>query len=74
MDPRRRLDEQYEKLRSSRVPFIESYRESVLEEQPLGPPIERHVFVVRIDRSQLKLNSFLLGFVLLTITLGIYFG
>jgi hypothetical protein len=67
MDPRRRLDEKYERLRSSKVPFIETYWETVLEEQPLGAPLHREVIVVRIDKSYLKLCSFLLGFALLVI-------
>ena len=41
MDPRRKLDEKHERLRASQVPFIETYREMVLEEQPLGKPLER---------------------------------
>ena len=41
MDPRRRIDEKYARLEASKVPFIVTYREFVLEEQALGKPIER---------------------------------
>lgn len=71
MDPRRRMDERHERLRVSRVPFVETYREKVLEEQPLGPPLEREVIVIRIDKAHLKLNAFLAGFVVLLIVVAV---
>lgn len=71
MDPRRKLDEKYERLRSSNVPFVETYRETVVEEQPLGAPLKREVIVVRIDKSYLKLYSSLLGYALLVMIIGI---
>jgi hypothetical protein len=74
MDPRRTLDDKYERLRSSKVPFIETCREIVLEEQPLGAPLEREVIVVRIDKSNVKLYSFLLGSALLVSIIGIFWG
>ncbi|RWJ74645.1 MAG: hypothetical protein EOR35_31305 [Mesorhizobium sp.] len=74
MDPRRRLDEKNERLRSSKVPFIETYRETMLEEQPLGAPLEREVIVVRIDKSYLKLYSLLLGFFLILVIVGVFWG
>lgn len=69
-DPRRRIDEKYERLRSSRVPFIETYREIALEDQPLGPPLEREIIVVRIDKSYLKLYSAFLVFIVVLILVG----
>lgn len=74
MDPRRRLDEKSERLRSSRVPFIETYREAVLEEQPLGKPLEREVIVIRIAKSHFVLYSLLFGFFLALIVVGIFSG
>lgn len=74
MDPRRKLDAKYEKLRSSKTPFIETYRETVLEEQSLGAPLEREVIVVRIDKSYLKLYSFLLGLALLLVIIEVLWG
>lgn len=60
MDPRRRIDEKYDRLRSAEVPFIETYNEIVLVEMPLGKPIESEVIVVRIGKSKLKLAAFFL--------------
>ncbi|MDG4892659.1 hypothetical protein P9272_03520 [Mesorhizobium sp. WSM4976] len=74
MDPRRRLDEKSESLRSSRVPFIETYREAVLEEQPLGKPLEREVIVIRIEKSHFALYSLLFGFFVVLIIFGIISG
>ncbi|AZO75577.1 hypothetical protein [Mesorhizobium sp. M1D.F.Ca.ET.043.01.1.1] len=74
MDPRRRLGEKRERLRSSRVPFIETYREAVLEEQPLGKPLEREVIVIRIEKSHFVLYSLLFGFFLALIIVGIISG
>ena len=74
MDPRRKIDEKYERLRLGRIPFIEMYREVVLEPQPLGAPLEREIIVIRIDKSYLKLYSFFLGFFLLLIVFSIFFG
>ena len=68
LDPRRRLDEKHDRLRSSEVPFIETYNEIILVEQPLGKPSECEVIVVRIGKTKLKLYSFfLIFFVLLTV-------
>lgn len=64
LDPRRRLDEKFDKLRSSEVPFIETYNEIVLVEQPLGKPSECEVVVVRIGKSKLKFLAFILTFFL----------
>ncbi|MER9858462.1 MULTISPECIES: hypothetical protein [unclassified Mesorhizobium] len=74
MDPRRRLDEKSERLRSSRVPFIETYREAVLEEQLLGKPLEREVIVIRIEKSHFVLYSLLFGFFVVLIIVGIISG
>lgn len=74
MDPRRKIDAKSERLRLGRVPFIETYRETVLEEQPLGAPLEREIIVIRIDKSHLKLYSFLLAFVLLLILISVFTG
>ena len=74
MDPRRKLDERSEYLQRSKVPFIETYRETVLERQPLGAPLEREVIVVRIDKSYLKLYSFLTAFSLLLLIVGVVWG
>jgi hypothetical protein len=74
MDPRRRIEGKYERFRSSKVPFIETYRETVLEEQPLGAPVEREVIVARIDKTYLKFYSFLLGFFLLLAIIGVLRG
>lgn len=74
MDPRRSLDEKSERLRSSRVPFIETYREAVLEEQPLGRPLEREVIVIRIEKSHFVLYSLPFGFFLVLIIVGIISG
>jgi hypothetical protein len=74
MDPRRRLHEKSERLRSSRVPFIETYRERVLEEQPLGKPLEREVIVVRIEKSHFVLYSLLFGIFLALVIVGTISG
>lgn len=74
MDPRRRIDDKYARIDASRVPFVESYREIVLEEQALGKPIEREIIVIRIDRSTLRLYAFLLGLIVLTILITIGVG
>lgn len=73
-DPRRKIDERGERLRSSKVPFIESYRESVFEDQPLGSPIEREIIVLRVDKSQLKFYSALIAFVVILIVLSVMFS
>jgi len=65
------MDEKYVRLRHARVPFIETSRETAFEEQPLGPPLEREIIVIRIDKSHLKLYSFLPGFVLLLILVSL---
>lgn len=69
MDPRRKIDEKYDRLRMSKVPFVEIHRETVVELQPLGQSVEREVIVVRIEKSSLKLYLFLFGFVLLLIAI-----
>jgi len=74
MDPRRQLQERNEKLQLSKVPFIETYRETVLEEQPMGPPLAREIIVVRIDKSYLKLYASLLIFVLLLLVTSMIWG
>lgn len=65
MDPRRKLEERLDRLERGQVPFIESYREVVLEPQSLGKPLEREIIVLRIDKSKLKLYAALLVFVIL---------
>jgi hypothetical protein len=74
MDPRRKLDEKHERLRASQVPFIETYREMVLEEQPLGKPLEREIIVVRIDKAYLKLYTFMLAFIVVLIVVSVVSG
>lgn len=73
-DPRRKIDERAERLRSSKVPFVESYREIVLEGQPLGAPIEREIIVLRVDKSQLKLYAGLAVFVVVILVLSVVFA
>jgi hypothetical protein len=46
----------------------------LLHPKSLGAPLEREVIVVRIDKSYLKLYSFLLGFVLLLVIIGVLWG
>jgi hypothetical protein len=60
-----------ERHRVSKVPFVETYREKVLEEQPLGSSIEREVVVIRIEKAQLRLNLLLAGFAVLLILLAV---
>lgn len=74
MDPRRKLDEKHERLRSSQVPFVETYREIVLEEQPLGIPLEREIIVVRIDKAYLKFYTFGLAFIVVLIAVSVVSG
>lgn len=70
MDPRRELDERIERLRRSKVPFIETYRETALEDQSLGPPLEREIIVIRIDKGYLKLFFFFCCFFILLIVIN----
>jgi hypothetical protein len=64
MDPRRKMDERLDRIERGQIPFIESYRETVLEPQSIGKPIEREIIVLRIDKHKLKLYSALLAFVI----------
>ena len=63
MDPRRRMDEKYDRLRSSQVPFVEKHNEIVFVEQSLGKPAECEVIVIRIHKPLLKLYSFFVVFI-----------
>lgn len=74
MDPRRRIDDKHARISTSRVPFVETYREIVFEEQALGKSLEREIIVIRIDRSTLKLYAFLSGVILLTVLITIGVG
>ncbi|KSV87349.1 hypothetical protein N181_01740 [Sinorhizobium fredii USDA 205] len=71
MDPRLELDERLDRLERGQVPFVESYRETVLEPQPLGKPHEREIIVVRIDKSKLKFYSALVVFVILGFVIAV---
>lgn len=64
MDPRRR---QEERLERGQIPFVESYREIVLEPQSLGKPLEREIIVLRIDKSKLRLYAGLLAFMIVLV-------
>lgn len=55
MDPRRQLDEKLERLRASQVPLVETYRETVLVEQPIGQPETTEIIVIRLHVPALKL-------------------
>lgn len=70
MDPRRRMDEKFSKAEQKTVPFIESYREIILEEQVLGPKIEREIIVIRIDIANLKLYGIIFAFLVAIVGLG----
>ena len=71
MDPRRRLDEKYDRLRASEVPFIETYNEIVFVEQALGKPSECEVIVVRISKAKMRFFAFFSIFlVILTVTIA----
>ncbi len=72
MDPRRKIDEKYERFERDRIPSFETYRETVLENQPFGPPIEQEMIVIRINKSALLLNSCLAAFALLIVALTIW--
>ncbi len=72
MDPRRKIDEKWQRLETGKVPFIESYREIVLEEQPIGQPIEREIIVLRINKASLKLNLFLGSFILILVVFTVF--
>lgn len=74
MDPRRKMDERFQLLDDTRVPFIRKARETALEAQPLGPPLEREIIVIRIDKAKLKFYLFMLAFSILIIVLGALFG
>lgn len=66
------MDERADRHRSSKVPFLESYRETVLQDQPLGAPIEREIIVLRVDKSQLKLYSTILAFMVAVVVLTLF--
>lgn len=72
MDPRRKIDEKWQRLETGKVPFIELYREIVLEEQPIGQPIEREIIVLRINKASLKLNLFLGSFILILVVFTVF--
>ena len=65
MDPRRRIDRKCDIAQHAKIPFLESYRETVLEGQSLGASLEHDMIVIRIDRRKLILYSLLLGFIVL---------
>ena len=68
MDPRRRIDEKAERIRTAQPPFIEKYTDTILIEQSLGKPVESEIIVIRIHKRLLKLYSFLLfAFVIITV-------
>jgi len=67
MDPRRRIDGKYDIAQRARIPFLESYCETVLERQSLGPSLEHEIIIIRIDRRKLMLYSLLLGFMVLLV-------
>ncbi len=71
MDPRRKMEDRLGRPSVSKVPFVETYREMVLEEQAIGGSIEREVIVIRIDKAHLKLNALLAGFTVLLIVLAL---
>ncbi|MBB3521017.1 MULTISPECIES: hypothetical protein [unclassified Rhizobium] len=64
------MDERRDRLERGRVPFVESYRETVLEPQSLGAPLEREIIVLRIDKSKLKLYSALAAFVVVLLVIS----
>lgn len=68
------MDERSERLRSSKGRFIETYREIVLEEQPLGPPLEREIIVIRVDKPLLKLYGWGAIFIVSLLVLSFIFG
>lgn len=67
MDPRRRIDTKYEKALRAKIPFVETYRETVLEGQSLGTSLEHEMIIIRIDRQKLMLYSLLVGFMVLLV-------
>ena len=74
MDPRRKIDEKYGRIERGQVPFIESYRETVLEPQALGKPLEREIIVLRIDKSKLKFYAGITAFVVLLLIATVLAG
>lgn len=74
MDPRRKTEERLARVSRGKVPFVRSHRERVLEEQPMGPPLERDVLVLRIELAALKLYAALAAFALMLLVLSIYWG
>lgn len=73
-DPRRRLDERQDRRESDRVPFIETYREAVAVDEPLGLPSVREIIVVRIDQTKLRLYGFLVVVIAIVVSLGLLGG
>lgn len=75
MDPRRRLDEKIDRLSRAEVPFVETYREMVPVEMPLGPPVMTEVIVIKVGKEKLKVYSFLiLAIVIVPLTLRYIFN
>lgn len=72
MDPRRKIEEKYDRIQRGRVPFLESYRETVLEPQSLGGPLERELIVLRIDKAKLQLYAGIAAFVILLLVVGAF--
>jgi hypothetical protein len=71
VDPRRRIDAKYDR---PQVPFVETRRETVLEQQPVGGPLEREILVVRIDKAKLKAYSFIAAVVILIFIISAIWG
>lgn len=72
MDPRRKIDENYDRLQKGQIPFFESYTEVVQIEQPLGPPTDEKVLVIRINKSLLRLYGFLAAVTLVCLLLPFF--
>lgn len=71
MDPRRKIDEKYDRISSGQVPFVDTSTEIVLQPQSLGKPVEREILVIRIDKNTLKTYSLLAAVVVATILVGV---
>ena len=72
VDPRRKMDERLDRVRRSRIPFIETYRETASEAQSIGPAVDHEIIVIRIKKSDLRLFGYLAAFIAIIALIGIF--
>lgn len=71
-DPRRKMDEKQDRLRTSAVPLISSYTRSVLVEQPLGKPRETETLVIVINKSMWRDLRWFVLFAVITVCVVVF--